>query len=961
MQTNKIIAAFAAASYLAIPQSAFAQGPVAPGPGQAGVPVIFWAHYMPQVPLGLMHVGTDVSPFVTQNGSETDQMERTMRSALASGINGFQSLVSVPDGMFEAAKRIRETTGETFYIAPEWCDMGDDVVKSANTIATFALKHAGDPSIATVNGKQVHFFYGDVVWAKGDGLAKARQIIKDRGAQVLLNPTISCFDRWALGREDLARHKAWPAFQVPTAGTSDWFKACEWDGATAFGTNWRSDVADLLTTRLKERGDSFTFYPDIWPGYDSSNREFQAIHVRYPGIANLRDSLKVWVSRGFKQLSCITWNDMNETLLMPSSRNVFGYSEVLRYYHELAATGRSPFDAPKFVVSYQEDVLLGDQAFFQCLVIPERGAVSSDYVVTFRFEDITGREVSSLAGRMWTSREDDDKLIDLRLDTTHLPLATNVLTPYVSVRRIDHSSGESQVVYDNLRLAPVRIRFNNVFFPVPVSIALDHIASDSDVALIVQPNTAFKGARLATASAVLIGKEPLRKLVLAEGAASDGAFRADDTIADIPAGDIRVQVRVGLAPKVQCRMTIDGGKIEERYTAHYDERATRKLVGGPTLEYPSQAMWGPQWNLFRITAKPTATLKLDVDIKGKADTTTVALADVLKGPVLRTLTTDGKPTVARFTLTADTVDANIDFPLPAAGSYTRTIPATASLERERIFHAYALTETDKVAYSKPVVLVRGAQGKSPVTAPVKFVQSRGTYDDFVDDSSETSRNPYKLGDIVNATLPLSRIPYYALSLDEGVGAQLNDAAVGQQYGRARVDGDYEWIADGKRGGALKLGATGKIHVRSKSWPYSTVTVSTWLRAAAGAPANAASTAWFGPFRINLRAGKVDVTQRFTGLTASGAATLASGWNHVALVYDLSTLTVYVNGKLVATSTAGTPVVQRTHWVPEISIAALDNKPALLDGGIDQVEVIATSLNAADIKALYEKGQWLGAE
>ncbi|MDR3711092.1 MAG: hypothetical protein P4L33_22545 [Capsulimonadaceae bacterium] len=936
--------------------------PFAPGPGQNNVPVIFWAHYMPQAPLSVMHVETDVVPLVTQDGNAEKQAQRTMEAALDSGINGFQMLGCAPDEYFEAAKQIKAQSGRVFYIAPEWCDQDADPVKNANLIADFAVKHADDPCIARVNGAQVHFFYGGVKWAAGDGLAKARQVFKDRGVKVLLNPTISCFDRLALERNDLAQHKPWPALEAPHVGNGDWLKSLGWDGATDFGVNLRTDVALALNERLKERADSFTFYPDIWPGYDCSNREFYAIHCRIQGLTSLRDGLRLWTGLGYKQMSFITWNDMNETMLMPSSRNVYGYAEMIRYCHQLAENGQSPFDAPKFVVAYQPEALLGDQAFFQCDILPEHNTVSSDYVVSFRLDDQNGRTVTTLSSRATTGSENDDPFLELRMDTTPLAGKTEVLVPYVTVRQFGHESGEMRTLYSNLRLAPIRLRYNNVRFLRPMVIALDRVAPDETVALSVKP----AAGRTASVSASANGPEPLKRLILAESQLSAGSFRADDTLAGVPAGQIRQFVRIDIGAKTRCRLAVDGGVIDERYTPYWTMDACRTVGPAASMDYDSQQNWGASWNVFRITGCPNTKIVLTLDVKGTPQTIATSLADVLAGNVRRTIQVGGKPVEVSLIATTGTNEANIDYPLPASGAYQRTVPLSPYAEQVRVYHAYALTASGKVAYSLPVVLdsASKAPAKNGVVAPgeripAPVVETQGAFDDFVDDSAEESRNPYGTSDLRSVDLPVGDIPYYRLALDEGEGVAINDAAVGHQYGYGRIEGPFEWLPSGWRGGCVKLSPPALIRIRSTSWPYGAVTVSARVRTPGGTSGGGASILSIGPFKATFEAGKVTVAQRFTMLSASGAVALSPGWNHVAFVYDLSRLRVYVNGKLAASSETGTPVLQRTHWGPEIRIAQVAGQRALLDGGIDQIEVIGCALDGASVSALYAKGQWKG--
>jgi len=918
----------------------------APAPAQNGVPVIFWAHYMPQVPLCGMHNGTDEIPFVVEGGSNEEQAERTIEAALDSGINGFQMLCGVPDEFLVAAEEVRKRTGKTIYIAPEWCDQDGDTAKNANAIADYALKHDGDPCVAKVNGAQVHFFYGGVKWAEGDGLSKAREIFKQRGVKILFVPTIYCFDRQALDRTDLAHYRCWPAFQQAEPGKGGWLAGFPWEGATDFGTNWRTDVADALNNQLKSKASDFTFFPDIWPGYDSSNRDFQAIHCPTPGVAPLRDGLRIWTGLGYKQMSFITWNDMNETLLMPSSRNIHGYSEIINYYHQIAENGQSPFDSPKLVVAYQPESLIGDQAYFQCELLPEHNTASSDYIVTWRLEDQYGKTLATLGTRMTAGRENEDALAEVRLDTTPFAGKTEVMVPYVTVRQLDISSAASRVLYSNMRLAPVRLRYNYLRFVRPMVVALDRVAPDENITLAVQsrPGDVKHAHRLLEASASVAGPAKLTRLTLAESLLSDGVFRAGDTVGQTPAGQVRQNVRIDISAALKCRLAVDGGQIEERYTPYWVWDACRTEGPVDHMDYASQHQWGAPWNVFRIVARPDATITLTLNAGSAAKTIVTHLADVLAGNVIRSADIAGKTVVATFIATSDTTEPNIDYPLPPSGSYERQLPVSRYGEAVRVFHAYALTNDGKIAFSAPVVVdtaQAGARLAASVDAP--FVQSNGTYDDFVNGSAEESRCPYTAGDIRMARLSADDVPAYHLAFDEGQGSAFNNAATGHQYGAGHLEGGFTWLP----GGGVQLAHDAVAKLRSTSWPYGALTVRAVVHAPAPQP-GAESQIELGPFTIRLNAGHISVAQRFAGLGSAGACAVKNGWNQIAVVYDLTRLRVFLNGEPVATSSVGSPVLQRTHWVPEIRIEAVAGKPALLDGGIKDVDVIGRPLTASEI-------------
>lgn len=194
-----------------------------------------------------------------------------------------------------------------------------------------------------------------------------------------------------------------------------------------------------------------------------------------------------------------------------------------------------------------------------------------------------------------------------------------------------------------------------------------------------------------------------------------------------------------------------------------------------------------------------------------------------------------------------------------------------------------------------------------------------------------------------ARLSADDVPAYHLAFDEGQGSAFNNAATGHQYGAGHLEGGFTWLP----GGGVQLAHDAVAKLRSTSWPYGALTVRAVVHAPAPQP-GAESQIELGPFTIRLNAGHISVAQRFAGLGSAGACAVKNGWNQIAVVYDLTRLRVFLNGEPVATSSVGSPVLQRTHWVPEIRIEAVAGKPALLDGGIKDVDVIGRPLTASEI-------------
>jgi hypothetical protein len=121
------------------------------GAARASEPVVFWSHFMPQIPNSNLHAhwegNNDTWPLNSQSTSIVEEYMEHIRMALESGIDGFQMLGDPDSQMFEAARLIRKETGRLFYVTPAWDSFGEDPIKAADTLANFTEKHWGDPHV----------------------------------------------------------------------------------------------------------------------------------------------------------------------------------------------------------------------------------------------------------------------------------------------------------------------------------------------------------------------------------------------------------------------------------------------------------------------------------------------------------------------------------------------------------------------------------------------------------------------------------------------------------------------------------------------------------------------------------------------------------------------------------------------------------------------------------------------
>ena len=323
--------------------SASGQWPPKPLAAYTDSPVVIWAHYMPQVPMGRIHNSfehnDDLWPLITQQGSETQQMERNIESALESGVNGFMCLTVVPNHFLKAAENVYKRTGKMFYMNPQWCDLGEDQANAFAKIKAFIEKTKDNPHVYRLHGKQMHFSYGsrhqwayrsqqddplpENAYLHSEGYLTLKKYLGDLGDEIVFVPAIGGSDRVFLGRgTNEWRYRNWPDWENVTPDLS-WFKNTHWDGLTDLNgsTYWPDHIRQHIVKAIKEHRPDFIYVPSINFAYDSSNRPFQAIYLASHGFVRLRTQVRESFLNGFKQLNLSTWNDINETMLMPSTRN----------------------------------------------------------------------------------------------------------------------------------------------------------------------------------------------------------------------------------------------------------------------------------------------------------------------------------------------------------------------------------------------------------------------------------------------------------------------------------------------------------------------------------------------------------------------------------------------------------------------------------------------------------------
>ena len=949
-----------------------------PAPGHENAPVIFFAHFMPQVSWGDIHANghiggnADVFPFYPQSGTKVEQMKRAMLAALDSGINGFQFLTVVPQEAWEAAEEVRKETGKLFYIAPEWCDMGPDRKKAAERIADFLKKYGNSPFVYRRNGVQVHFLYNHGKWAgentsRSEGVADVKKMLADQGLKVLLVPTVGDLGKTVLDRPDRA-HAPFPPFRKTEFGKLRFLKETCWDGATDLnsGSDMRDDQIREIKKRLANLGKPFLFVPALRSMYDSSNRFAQAIHCRGEGFRVLRRDLKQWIEHGFRIFTFSTWNDVNETILMPSSRNVWGLNEMIRYYHEKAENGKSPFPSPRFLFSYEPEVLLGDEGFFQFLVLPETGTLSCDYRANVSFRDLNGKEVDAFSLLAQIDNEKHDSFNEHRFDTTFLDTPEMILVPYVSVTQIDKSSGASRKLYDAVRLAPIRVRYNRLSYFVPYTISLNHVNpasrlqlswADSTSGILVSDTGTLPNLKLE-----VNGNDEFRRVNFAESSLHIGAVRASDAEGKA----LKYFLRFSVDTPVKAHLSLRNGTIDSSYTPFWDLNRAYHKIGSEKADLALPAAYRSLPLVVEISGSPETEWELSLPGSPVLKGTIRSLAEQ---PILKEMLSGEKKNVLSLQLTTDTTDPNIDFPIPKSAVVLRPLPVQEGSDSMRVIHSWGLDRNERICFSNPVALKIRKYAGSRV--PVRFLQTGGTFDDFVNNHNAASENQFTRNDIRTRKLDSSLIAYHLLTFDEGAGKEVNHHGTAHQLGRAWLEGSYRWNPNGWRNASLKLEG-GVLRMRSKTMPHGCLTVSMRIRLedAASSPesvvledADHYQMKLSGAFHLSVEGdGRVTLWRPISGNDARITSTvpLKKGWNHIAAVYDLDSLKLYLNGVPAGEKKNLKPAYARTHSTPVVGSSRIrkgSSGPLSFRGEIDQLEIIGSALNDSDIRDLYRNGVW----
>lgn len=933
-------------------------------------PAIIWAHFMPQVPNAALHVSfdgnNDAWPLNSQHISLVEDYKEHIRLAIESGIGGFQMLAGADKEIYEAARQVQAETGHTFYVAPEWCDTKpNDPVKWADTVAGYITAHRDDPHVFRLGGRMLLFTYYSGKWESSPAGVKAfRDRLAERQIDPLIAPTIS--DKVLLDRTDLA-WRAWPADKIEP-GPLQWLKL-GWPAATAFDMQTDPRAIDAITARLRSDSPDFLFIPSLSSGYDSSNRSSQAIRVPFRGLHTLFDGFSRWRAAGFRQFTYVTWNDCNETLLVPSSRNVWGYNTIVRYFQGLLNEGSSPFSSPQVVVAYPAECIYGDKLDFQILALPPAGQ-SLHLRAKVEWQPVAGGEPIVLQGESSTSGQDGETFLSLDYDSGAALGRIDALQPRITVETQIAGETEWRILYDHLLLPPTHLTYNLVRLPSGYAIHLARVSAQSALRLDAADGLITNLTVTASTAA------PIRRLHLNDGSRSLGLFRASGASESARLHDLFLRIETSV--NLPLQLALSDGSIHDLYTKKIGSTfGITSLEKEGTARFPSFADGNKRgWRAVRIDSSLDGQVRLE--ILGSPDQSfVVSLAELARRRVVKNLTFQDKPVTVSLGLTSDGTDPNIDFPLSAEGRYEKHVPLFLDRDGPRVVYAAALLASGQMAYS-PAVGLDTTNGKANDGVPAPWIATGGAFDDFNRNGYSKTFNPFTTEQVHVGTLPRSHVPYFRLDFEEGAGPRLNDRYAEHQAGRAwleqgrgkshaaaydnEANGHYSWVP-GRKGLALQLGEGERIRFRSKSSPVGPSTLSLWLEVS---DSSGTVPGWrkldATPFDFTINPDGASFTATFekaeyslTDLT--GEAAFHPGWNHLVFIYDLQSVSIFLNGALAVKRSGVPPLYQRTHNSPSVSFAEKASRGLRFTGKIDELEVIGTAINETEIQHLSRAKAW----
>lgn len=906
-------------------------------------PVVFLANYMDSFNPNNAHaaeqsLNVDYFPFNRRETNTLETLRNEVESMQAYGLDGAQ----IWPGYKQAAEWMDALTElnleKPFYISPQIAGVAAvfyptyaDFVKAT---VEFLKNYGKHPHMLTFDGKPVISTWGTVA-GYIDDMEKLRADVKAAGVgEFFILPTI-----------DLGVHK-------PNMKKLAEIRDQHYDGYNAWRQMRDTDNIRTVTAFLSEK--RYNVFPvgSIWSGYCNNNRMFLDNYRIYYGAQELIRSFDAGLDTGLRWMILVTWNDVHESASFPSWKNVYGTQEITRFYRAVYETGKTDRSEMGVVLSYLPDMLLGDRWDFGVTLLPGTNTVAGKrWSGTLSLENVQGKEILRRELSTLFSRTDRAHFFPNLIE---LPdLSDPVFTPVLTLNGITR------------RLAPVTIRHGRSRTTPPVMISFDHLTEASvdfslnssivfqknplKVSVSVKSDVALDEVNLASGSDILLD--------MSATSGNDYPFYlAVDNWTEAPK-DIKISLSQGVFVNRHVR---DGwGAPGEESPLS----GTNFLLNLPS----TTAGFRPESPVIIIAGKTASPSNTMVTFSSGEQAKTRSLFELARNSMtvktgenkwirLRTLE-NGQGRTAAVHLGERQV------------TFNAFLPNLARNEKFRVIHVQGRCADGRVFFSKPFVWFRKELDEDNVSVPI--VCSQVGFDDDIADPTTRSRFAFESTQVQSVYLHPARIPSYSFDFDEGGGWLVNDSgdyamrgwgwrcSAGSRkvkWGAPSAE-DPQWESqDAVIGSAMRFSKTSRLGLRSNSGFSGSFTLEGWIK-----PDDLGSGGLIYADTDELRfeikpGGTLSAMRDVSAVAGSGCALqtdrkLRSGqWQQIALVYDLKSLRIYINGQLAAETDAPATLfrIHSTPWFGATSRKLADG----FSGILDEVTLSARPLSAAELASRY---------
>jgi len=347
-----------------------------------------WAHHVPwNTPLntGICAVGYYNFPILQSSGNAAKDWKSEIKQAQSMGINGFfpdvvahakggkTAFVSMIGDMLKAAE------GTDFQIAP-CLDVKTTVAQQVRDLKEMLDLYAAHPNYPHWRGRPVVDTYTYTSWTPEE-LAAIRSQLKAAGYDIFLIGNMGI----DYNKVNLDKFRQY----LPQTDMIYSFGFNELDGTT-MATKGKLYEQLAVEANIPRMG---TVYPGYYGAWLNGRNDFYQVH---DGFDNMHRSFEAAVSPHTKWLHFTTWNDHDETSLMPMAFTpanallVNAYAKKFR--GENTVTGTS-----EILFAYHREELPGTLLRFEAMTLPTVSTGTAE--LSGRLLKPDGQEVASLANK----------------------------------------------------------------------------------------------------------------------------------------------------------------------------------------------------------------------------------------------------------------------------------------------------------------------------------------------------------------------------------------------------------------------------------------------------------------------------------------------------------------------------------------------------------------------------------